>query len=521
MSSNKKIFLITLGCLLFSVTCPRPGISRLQWPLKDKTYLTGSFAEFRPSHIHTGIDISTRGKIGLPVYASADGSLSRVKTQIKGFGKTVYIRLADGKFLVYAHLDRFSPKINEIISRAQEKQQRYQVDIYPQEIIPIKQGDIIGYSGSTGGVPPHLHFELRDAEEKPLNILNYGLEITDDICPLITDLAVCSPDTGYYTYCYSAQDLPQTLEIDQGSGLALAVYDPSFGNKLGIYQLDLSVDGKPFFRMKMDTVSYDQFHHNFLAWNKGLYLTRRKAFYNLFILPGNTLPFYPLSGNGILDLSPGPHSVKICARDHSGNQSTLQANIIIKSRKADRKQTVSKGPWLSRDGLCRVIIHPEDMYYPINIAIDVEAMPRLASELVPVSPIYNIQPAGAVFKKAVISTKPKTSTDKTNLYHWENNRWEYKSSGTTRNLGRWALFRDTVPPDIKILSTHPVFRARIEDKGSGLDYDSISLYVDGKKIPAEYSTARKEIFYTLPQGNHKIKCCATDRAGNSAVREFN
>jgi ribosome-binding protein aMBF1 (putative translation factor) len=34
-----------------------------------------------------------------------------------------------------------------------------------------KQGEVIGYSGSTGIGPPHLHFELRTADFKGLGLL--------------------------------------------------------------------------------------------------------------------------------------------------------------------------------------------------------------------------------------------------------------------------------------------------------------------------------------------------------------
>ena len=40
----------------------------------------------------------------------------------------------------------------------------------------VKKGDIIGYSGSTGIGTPHLHFEIRNANEQPLNPLAFILK---------------------------------------------------------------------------------------------------------------------------------------------------------------------------------------------------------------------------------------------------------------------------------------------------------------------------------------------------------
>ncbi len=37
-------------------------------------------------------------------------------------------------------------------------------------LIPLKKGDMVAYSGNTGGSGgPHLHFEIRDASQRPMN----------------------------------------------------------------------------------------------------------------------------------------------------------------------------------------------------------------------------------------------------------------------------------------------------------------------------------------------------------------
>lgn len=47
-------------------------------PLKIPLLMSANFGELRPNHFHSGIDLKTQGRIGLPVYAMDDGYVSRV-----------------------------------------------------------------------------------------------------------------------------------------------------------------------------------------------------------------------------------------------------------------------------------------------------------------------------------------------------------------------------------------------------------------------------------------------------------
>ena len=54
-------------------------------PLDIPLRLAGTFGELRNNHFHAGIDIKTNRRIGLPVYATADGYISRIKVAIWGY----------------------------------------------------------------------------------------------------------------------------------------------------------------------------------------------------------------------------------------------------------------------------------------------------------------------------------------------------------------------------------------------------------------------------------------------------
>jgi murein DD-endopeptidase MepM/ murein hydrolase activator NlpD len=87
---------------------------------------------------HNGIDF--RASAGTPVYAVADGVVLNARNEEKGYGLVVRIKHDDDHVSLYAHLSRIDVKNGQ----------------------RVKQGDVIGLVGSTGGsTGPHLHFGYR------------------------------------------------------------------------------------------------------------------------------------------------------------------------------------------------------------------------------------------------------------------------------------------------------------------------------------------------------------------------
>jgi hypothetical protein len=97
--------------------------------------------------LHEGVDISADS--GLPVIAVADGEVIEAGSK-GGYGRYVAVRHAAGLKTYYAHLGGIG------------------ADVRPG--VEVKAGQPIGRIGSTGvSTGPHLHFEIRDAQGKPLN----------------------------------------------------------------------------------------------------------------------------------------------------------------------------------------------------------------------------------------------------------------------------------------------------------------------------------------------------------------
>lgn len=97
--------------------------------------------------LHAGIDIAAPA--GLPVLAAADGVVTRMEADA-GYGRFVEIRHAGGLSTLYAHLGRFQPQVAVGMT--------------------VKAGTPVGELGSTGSsTGAHLHFEVRDDQDRPLN----------------------------------------------------------------------------------------------------------------------------------------------------------------------------------------------------------------------------------------------------------------------------------------------------------------------------------------------------------------
>jgi murein DD-endopeptidase MepM/ murein hydrolase activator NlpD len=93
------------------------------------------------SRMHRGVDFAAG--TGTPIVAAGDGRIAEIGRQ-SGYGKLVRIDHRSGYSTVYAHMSRFARGLTEGS--------------------PVRQGQVIGYVGSTGlATGPHLHYEvLRD-----------------------------------------------------------------------------------------------------------------------------------------------------------------------------------------------------------------------------------------------------------------------------------------------------------------------------------------------------------------------
>lgn len=160
-------------------------------PMKIPMSLSATFGEIRSNHFHGGLDLRVGGEVGEPVYAAAEGYVSRVKVSPWGGGKHIYLTHPNGLRTVYMHLDGYAGELAKFVHDYQYSHRLFAFDVdLPQDSIKVKKGQLIGYAGNTGSSGgPHLHYEIRFADnDQPINPLYFGIEYSDPLPPTIANV---------------------------------------------------------------------------------------------------------------------------------------------------------------------------------------------------------------------------------------------------------------------------------------------------------------------------------------------
>lgn len=291
-------------------------------PLNIPIYLSANFAELRPNHFHSGIDLKTEGVINKPVYSIEDGYISRVSVSSSGYGLAIYVTHTTGKTSVYGHLNKFAPSIAEYVINKQYEAEQFNIDItLDKNDFPVKRGDLIAYSGNTGSsFGPHVHFEIRDTETQRVidPLLYYETLIKDTQPPIIKGIAVY-PVAAYGVV--NNKDIPfrqSLVKLKNGEysnidntisawgkiGIGINAIDKMDGttNVYGVKKVKLLCDGKEIFASDISSFLFEQTRmiNSLIDYD---YWYRYKAFYmKSFVEPANRLPFYKTVDSGYVTI---------------------------------------------------------------------------------------------------------------------------------------------------------------------------------------------------------------------------
>ena len=319
------------------------------FPIKpgQQNFLSGSMGEIRPSHFHGGIDIKTDGVEGLPVYAAADGYVSRYKQSSYGYGNVVYLTHPNGLVTVYGHLQSFAEPIAGFMLRKQYEYQTFELELKPEkDIFKFKKGDIIGYSGNTGGSGgPHLHFEIRDKDDVQYNVLKFKFpEVQDKIAPTVNKIALktlsidgrVNNEFGRFEFTPvktgSFYTLNDTVFAHGQLGLEMMVWDrlDKAENKNGVQQVDLTVNGKTVYSHYVDAIPLEKSRQVSCHINYEVLKRYGKSFEKCYVDDGNSLPIYSQTyQKGKFYIKPNAkYDVVLTLKDSYQNTTTLRFTII-------------------------------------------------------------------------------------------------------------------------------------------------------------------------------------------------
>ena len=312
------------------------------------------------------MDIKTQGRQGFPVKSILAGSIRRIRVTVTGYGKALYIDHADGTTSVYAHLQKFAPKIEQIIKEQQYKKEKFLIQSYfKTNELTVEQGEVIGYSGNTGGsLGPHLHFELRDTKaQTPLNPLKLGYDIQDTQRPVIRglyhyDLNDSKQKEKNDIRLIRKNDSTYTSSIQSWygkTGIGIRMYDRQdlSYNKNGVYQVAVRLNGKEMIQYTFDKISFDDGKFISTLIDYKTYVTESIRIQKLYRNLPYGFSFLPKgTPNGILNFEAGrSYHLQIILEDFHGNKTYVESYIEGKEEVATDKE--------KKEEITKNIVNPE------------------------------------------------------------------------------------------------------------------------------------------------------------------
>lgn len=526
-------------------------------PLDIPLILSGSFGELRSNHFHSGIDIKTQQREGLKTYAIADGTITRIKVSVWGYGKVIYIAHPNGYTSVYGHLQKFSPKIEAYINKLQYEKESFEVETFPNfGELTVEKGEIIAFTGNTGGSSgPHLHFEIRSsASEKPTNPLLYGYDVKDATDPVLSNLFVyplsekssVNQSTDKVQLRFSKQSdgsfLADKVYASGTIGFGINAFDRQdlATNQNGLYKVQQTVNGKIYTEYDLETFSFGEtrYINTFIDYEH--FARNRQRIQRLYKTPSNELSIYKeLYNDGKIDVSDGlSYTVEITLKDIKNNttkvvipiEGKIQETKILKDDKKTANFLIAKKPNSYNLGVAQVYFPANTFYEDFYIDLkEGDETVTIHNSTVPAHQNFTITFDTSTYKQEDLSQlfiarlDSKLNPDYNSTYKRGNT-----FSTRTRNLGTYTLAKDSVAPTIRAnnfkekqwLSNYSYLSLTITDDLSGVDTYRATL--NGKWILMEYEPKKNLLIYNFDndvvfEKEYNLELIVTDNVGNSST----
>ena len=525
-------------------------------PLDYESILSGTFGELRTNHFHSGVDIKTKGKEGSKIYAFSEGYVSRIKISKGGYGKAIYIKHSDGKTTVYAHLKSFSKKIEKIVKTKQYLKESYEIEIFPGfNEIKISNNELIAFSGNTGGSSgPHLHFEIRDINQKPLNPLNYGIDVQDNRSPSILGLKIYSlyknmeiKNSKNLTFYKKDKNsyITDTIQSIGALGFGVQTIDRQdlASNKNGVYKINTYIDNDTLISIDFNKFSFEETKHinryiDYLEFKRN-----KKRFQKLFIQKNNPLSIYKKERNqGAVSLIENSrHLITIEVIDFNQNitklfipiKGTLDTDILNNDNKIkigdSNKLFINRNKkYILNQHNSSLHIEKETFYRNLFIKKNsTKDTLNLGSDTVPLLKSFKIKFKKPNYKNSYIGIQ----NDKSNKLSFVSSTIKEDSIiAFSKRLGKYIVSRDTINPTITPLgfskndwiSNLDYLKFQVRDTQTGIK--NYRATINNKWVLMEPFNKNGVIRYDfkdniINKSKNVFKIEVSDNVGNTSVFE--
>ncbi len=535
------------------------------FPLRLPPLITAGFGEFRILRFHAGVDLSTLGKTGYPVRAAADGHVVRIRASYWGYGKVIYFQDdSTGHIFVYAHLSRFRPELERYVYEIQKKQKKYSVNDFPKDTFYFKKGQILAWTGKTGTRTPHLHFEIRNKENEPVNPF-FLYHLPDTTFPAVDSLRVISCKDGEI-YSQSVARNGAILHAKKPFIIEVIAYDPvARENVTNPYKIELWSGKELVYAVEFDTFnySYQRAAGVFYSFEgprggkKWIRLCNPLDFTNPFQLKAPRCykkfgkyrlvvkDFYGHTTSLSFEIKKG-----IDAPDTAGYQiktPTVRLKFRPDGVYAIGKFELKKGKVVRKfnngvrklDGKNEIILVSGKDTLKIQkatLSVDgdtVKVGPYTIGEidkgLLFNSNVYYLHFKGKdyIFPEVLPINRrmmlARNSAPKVGIFSYDerHNKWDFVGKDTSYviSFGAFKMLKDTRPPTAKFVTiSRKKIEIKLHDNLSGIKSDSIVFYLDGKWEPVHYYFDLKKLVYWPPfkikRGRHTYRLIISDNLGN-------
>jgi hypothetical protein len=550
-------FSFIFSCYCEAQTYPQ---NYFRHPLDIPMQLVANFGEIRANHWHMGLDIRTQQKVNLPVFAAADGYVSRIVVEPGGFGQAIYIDHPNGYTTLYAHLNAFFPALADYVKKQQYAKQSWNIDIpIPANLFPVKKGTFIARSGSTGGSEgPHVHFEIRDTKTgKCLNPLLFNFPIADAVAPTIYRLAMYDRNKSTYEQTPqvitlkkegSKYKLPSEL-LRVGSdkiSFAINAVDHFSGtlNPNGIYCAEIMIDDKPVSQFVLNNIGYDETRYINAQVDLPYKSRGGPTLQQISPLPGAMKVAYDVfNGTGIIELKDRePHNIDIEVQDANKNTSTIHFSVqydptLTKPYMPSPVQELVPGQVnvVELDAF-ELFTTESTLYDSIHVNYEmvsnketgaVSAMHKFLTAGIPAHDLFTVRikpdiDITADQRDKLVIKNISGSRTFVSKASWQNG-W---LSARFRQFGTFQAFIDTTPPAVNAPPTNLSKTSRLVFTPRD-NFNTIKSFrgeVDGKWLCFSNDKGKTWIYQfdeNFPRGSHELKLTIQDEAGNVMERTWN